>query len=1155
MAWRRAAPATARAADGRAVGTSVDGRRGRAFEDERVKDARDEARARGVYAAPSAAEAEKKANATHPRTYDDDGRVRRYRYFDQFDMGLEFGAGVAGYFFVVRALAFLFFAAFAINLPAMYVNYTSTYYASEYEAVPSKGFGRAVVDAVNATSPNPTFHSWYVNWHWANPMSASLGTVAPDTVPQRAWLLAEPSAKMLRWSSSKIDFIRLSVGLDIASTVMILLATPIMYVWLVNMERRVERGTATLRDYSVLVTRLPSDATEEEVRCFFAMRYGDVGAVTVVKSECMHVRALRRRTRLLEDYDEAEAALLAAGNRGGDARKVRIEEAIINVDRKLARKKARTRAKTSCAFVTFETECSKIDCLLTNQRSWISYIFAFPRKSRFRGKIRFEVREAPDPEDVYYENLNLSDRWWRHPLTGIACAAVVVTCYGLLKLLVMDKEKRYANADMYPQTLASDVGIVVAQTAPPNGLFETHGNQFKAACETRLDQCGVAFSKYKTHVGLPWGSPLYVFYEYPNATARDREYAQLDFVRDLTECADDVERCPSGQATLQNCYACHCASLRYGLPQSIVKAYSKSIRYSCERYVNLGPGEYYNWLWTAFVISLLNIVPSLLSPVLISLERLRTRSKAKMLATKMKFMVKYINVAVIYCLLNADLQRAGKYLPLLKQMFGLSGEYEDFTNAWYNDVGLVIFFSIMMSATMRFIERLLDDIFTRFKRTFVASYIHTQRKLDHVFEGPKFDTGSKAGDVCYIVMAAMTYSSGMPLLYLVASMFFVIVSLYDYRLLLKVCKTPDRTRTLLAKTIVEVLFVSVFVHCFVGLWMFSIHWTPDLLHPGKGFEDSAVNDRQALEQSVGGLMLHPLHDNSALMATVADTGTATAYFHAYRTSTVGSVNETTVINSPPLIPLRYKERPFSEAGVPFLGLQFAVWGCGCLFIVGSYIFHCTTKRKKVANSWKQLPNFHVAILTGLLVGSETYAPEEQAEYKFIFPRKQQVFELERDGLHEDGPERGDSAISREVLEVDAFDDRVVARSDGYDPTKEYEGGAPWTRKNSKRQSSLYAGDEAHAKRGSRGTNQRDGGRYGVPIVDIRALGAGNDFDHRENDSYLVAESADAEELEYSGSDNEGTLADDASTERSASEYGEDEDDGAQNDVRRPSWLR
>ncbi|OUS46365.1 hypothetical protein BE221DRAFT_74617 [Ostreococcus tauri] len=985
MAWRRAAPATARAADGRAVGTSVDGRRGRAFEDERVKDARDEARARGVYAAPSAAEAEKKANATHPRTYDDDGRVRRYRYFDQFDMGLEFGAGVAGYFFVVRALAFLFFAAFAINLPAMYVNYTSTYYASEYEAVPSKGFGRAVVDAVNATSPNPTFHSWYVNWHWANPMSASLGT--------------------------------------------------------------------------------------------------------------------------------------------------------------LARKKARTRAKTSCAFVTFETERSKIDCLLTNQRSWISYIFAFPRKSRFRGKIRFEVREAPDPEDVYYENLNLSDRWWRHPLTGIACAAVVVTCYGLLKLLVMDKEKRYANADMYPQTLASDVGIVVAQTAPPNGLFETHGNQFKAACETRLDQCGVAFSKYKTHVGLPWGSPLYVFYEYPNATARDREYAQLDFVRDLTECADDVERCPSGQATLQNCYACHCASL------------SKSIRYSCERYVNLGPGEYYNWLWTAFVISLLNIVPSLLSPVLISLERLRTRSKAKMLATKMKFMVKYINVAVIYCLLNADLQRAGKYLPLLKQMFGLSGEYEDFTNAWYNDVGLVIFFSIMMSATMRFIERLLDDIFTRFKRTFVASYIHTQRKLDHVFEGPKFDTGSKAGDVCYIVMAAMTYSSGMPLLYLVASMFFVIVSLYDYRLLLKVCKTPDRTRTLLAKTIVEVLFVSVFVHCFVGLWMFSIHWTPDLLHPGKGFEDSAVNDRQALEQSVGGLMLHPLHDNSALMATVADTGTATAYFHAYRTSTVGSVNETTVINSPPLIPLRYEERPFSEAGVPFLGLQFAVWGCGCLFIVGSYIFHCTTKRKKVANSWKKLPNFHVAILTGLLVGSETYAPEEQAEYKFIFPRKQQVFELERDGLHEDGPERGDSAISREVLEVDAFDDRVVARSDGYDPTKEYEGGAPWTRKNSKRQSSLYAGDEAHAKRGSRGTNQRDGGRYGVPIVDIRALGAGNDFDHRENDSYLVAESADAEELQYSGSDNEGTLADDASTERSASEYGEDEDDGAQNDVRRPSWLR
>ena len=76
-----------------------------------------------------------------------------------------------------------------------------------------------------------------------------------------------------------------------------------------RMERRVEQGTATLKDYTVLVTGLPYDATEEEVRCHFALRYGEVARVAVIGTECTRINAQRRRRRLLEDYDEASAAL------------------------------------------------------------------------------------------------------------------------------------------------------------------------------------------------------------------------------------------------------------------------------------------------------------------------------------------------------------------------------------------------------------------------------------------------------------------------------------------------------------------------------------------------------------------------------------------------------------------------------------------------------------------------------------------------------------------------------------------------------------------------------------------------------------------------------------------------------------------------------
>ena len=1155
--WRTATPARVRGPDASTSGRTVAVGGLRTFEDDRVKDFRDEQRARGVYAPPSEDEARANANATHPRVLTASGGLRKFGYFEaDVDLGLEFGAGVNGYFFSLKALAILFFVAFAMNLPAMFGYYTSTYYASKFEAEPDV-FGYPP-DVSDPNRPDPTYSSWYVTWHWANPMSASLGTVAPDSVPQRAWVLAGASTKVMRWSSSKVDFIRMAVALDVSTCVIMLIIVCAAHLWLVAMERRIERGTASLKDYSVMVVGLPTDASEEEVRCFFAMRYGPVARVTVVKTECMHVRAQRKRLKLLEDYDEAEAALIAAGNRGGDASKKRIEASIMRIDRTLARRKARTRARASCAFVTFEDERSKITCLLHNTRSLVSYIFAFPRKDRFRGKCRYAVKQAPEPEDVRYENLNLKNRFWRRLFTAVICAGVVCLCYGFLKLLVDDKEKIWDKVTMYQHHLAKDVGIVIAH-GDADEKFTTHQNQFKTACEAQLDACGLAFSKPRMYVGAPWGAPLSVFYDYPNATMKDREYAQLNTVRDMIQCADDDSRCPAG--AVPSCYACYCASLRYGLPRPIVRPYSKAIRQTCERYQNLGPGEYYNWLWTSFVITLMNVGLEWVAPFLVAGERLRSLSATKVLTTKIIFFARYLNVAVIYALLNANFAQAGKYFPLVKQMFGLKGEYYDFTNDWYNDVGLVIFFCVLMSVTVRFLGRALSDMIVQVRKKFATSYCHTQKKLNEAFEGPEFDTGAKVGDMCFTIMAAMSYSSGMPLLYLVLAMYFVLVYVYDYRFLLKVCKTPERTSTKLAKTMMQVMFVSIIIHCLVGLWMYSTHWTPDLLHKKQPFESSLVNQHAPLERYIGGSELNPPHDAFALTETILDTGSATAYFHRYRDATVGSVLPEQHVKPPPRVYLRFSERPFSEAAMPFLGFGFALTGCGILWAVISALIRCGKKRSNITRSWKQLPNFQVAIMTGLLVGSETYDPEEQPEYMFMFERKRALAAAaaRAKAAQEDGPDRGDSVNSQDDWDAVGKDGHTVAPyALGYDPSKEYDGGAPWMRKSASSKP-LYGGDEATAKRGSRGTHQRDGGHYGLPVVDVRALGVGNDYNHTENDSFVLDEDVAAADLEYSGSDAD-TLRDDGSTERSASESEEDDDDARglrepdRGDNKRPAWL-
>ena len=207
-------------------------------------------------------------------------------------------------------------------------------------------------------------------------------------------MLAGASSGVLRWSTSKVDFIRFAVLMDVLTCTLLFMSVPVLWWTLHRMERRVEQGTATLKDYTVLVSGLPYDATEEEVRCHFALRYGEVARVAVIGTECTQINAQRRRRRLLEDYDEASAALIAAGNRGGDTTKTKIEKQIVNIDRKLKRRKVRTRAKVS-AFVTFEDERSKVRaCCATRDRIFRTYS-PFRRRTGFEASSGFACGTRP----------------------------------------------------------------------------------------------------------------------------------------------------------------------------------------------------------------------------------------------------------------------------------------------------------------------------------------------------------------------------------------------------------------------------------------------------------------------------------------------------------------------------------------------------------------------------------------------------------------------------------------------------------------------------------------------------------------------------------------------------------------------------------------
>ena len=89
----------------------------RGYVDNRPKDARDVERAKGVYVPPSVDEARAHGDATQPRQLNERGQLTGFSMLDQnLDLGVEFSPGVQGYFLVVKALALLFLALFALIL-------------------------------------------------------------------------------------------------------------------------------------------------------------------------------------------------------------------------------------------------------------------------------------------------------------------------------------------------------------------------------------------------------------------------------------------------------------------------------------------------------------------------------------------------------------------------------------------------------------------------------------------------------------------------------------------------------------------------------------------------------------------------------------------------------------------------------------------------------------------------------------------------------------------------------------------------------------------------------------------------------------------------------------------------------------------------------
>lgn len=158
-----------------------------------------------------------------------------------------------------------------------------------------------------------------------------------------------------------------------------------------------------------------------------------------------------------------------------------------------------------------------------------------------------------------------------------------------------------------------------------------------------------------------------------------------------------------------------------------------------------------------------------------------------------------------------------------------SGSFTDFSPRWYLIVGepltmiviLQIFFphfSLILNGIMTFFNRCMDRSCT-FNRMYTKKV--AQKEYENLYIGPQFILQVRLAQMLTIVFVCMIFGSGIPMLYVITWLSFIITYWTDKILILRYYRKTDEFDEKLTKKFVSVLPWSIILHIIVGWYMYS----------------------------------------------------------------------------------------------------------------------------------------------------------------------------------------------------------------------------------------------------------------------------------------------------------------------------------------------
>ena len=462
------------------------------------------------------------------------------------------------------------------------------------------------------------------------------------------------------------------------------------------------------------------------------------------------------------------------------------------------------------AYITFSSEEAFWRCRRTYPNLGFLGKLLQPRSLRlegYKGKCssngyRIEVAEAPEPDDIMWENhgqaaVNLYSRR--------ACTTLLVVAFlgiSTVFILFSTAKERKATLD-YPDCPSTDYETFYYD--PDDSKSYAEGG----------------------------GAPVLSAYD----VAHDYEYKYYSD--------------PEGRTGLLGCMCAHIRekegyewALDFEFPVVPDGTSSEDSKWCYNYYY----GVFVVYSFQAFAVVAVVVVNALLEPVAdwsSNFERHTSLSKKEAKKTLKLFLSTFINTAVLILLISGNLEYFNqgyvKFGPG-KNMKFLDGNYKDISESWYRNVGMSITTTLFSNIFVAPATNLVPYFMMGLKR-FMDRGCHchakitkkvTQAELNNLYWGAPFILNKRYAKLLTLTFAVLLYSSVMPMLYLIACVGFAMFLFLDTFLFTRFYKKPPHYDGSLAVLTCFLLPYAIFLHLCFSLWAFSA----DTVFPDAEVEDT-----------------------------------------------------------------------------------------------------------------------------------------------------------------------------------------------------------------------------------------------------------------------------------------------------------------------------